>query len=164
MNSYARPDVRYCRDYLNSNVNKVCLEFWRPDCWHCSSEKTDWRERASAPDRQSSHERNVNRKGKQNYKKPCYILNLNSPVGKSHLVMHMCFLYVQISKKMLMEVIRYRDKWLLLFHIFKSPSHTWDWASFGKFNPSNFQLQKQLEELPASNVRSIICVFQNKLK
>jgi hypothetical protein len=34
MNSYARPDVRYCRDYLNSNVNKVCLEFWRPDCWH----------------------------------------------------------------------------------------------------------------------------------
>jgi hypothetical protein len=24
-------------------------------------------------------------------KKPCYILNVNSPVGKSHLVVHMCF-------------------------------------------------------------------------
>jgi hypothetical protein len=93
MNSYARPDVRYCRDYFHSNVNKVCLEFWRPDCWHFSSEKTDWRERASAPDRQSSHERNVNSKGQQNDKKPCYILNVNSPVGKSHLVVHMCFYF-----------------------------------------------------------------------
>jgi hypothetical protein len=93
LNSYARPDVRYCRDYFHSNVNKVCLEFWRPDCWHFSSEKTDWRERASAPDRQSSHERNVNSKGQQNDKKPCYILNVNSPVGKSHLVVHMCFYF-----------------------------------------------------------------------
>ena len=156
MNSYARPDVRYCRDYLHSNVNKVCLEFWRPNCWHCSSEKTDWRERASAPDRQSSHESNVNNKGQQNDKKPCYILNLNSPWVKAIWLCICVFLYVQISKKMLLKITRYRDKWLLFIHIFKSPSHIWDQVLFGMFDPSNFQLQKQLiEGMPASNVRSM---------
>jgi hypothetical protein len=71
------------------NVNKVCLEFLRSNC-HFSSGKIDWRERASAPDRQSSHERNVIGP-KKFHKHTVFHWNVNNPVGKSHLVVHMCF-------------------------------------------------------------------------
>jgi hypothetical protein len=51
MNSYARPDVRYCRDYLHSKCKQGLFGILEARLL-------------------TSHERNVNNKGQQNDKKP----------------------------------------------------------------------------------------------
>ncbi len=71
------------------NVNKVCLEFWRPDCWHLKWE--DWLEGARALPTGNLLTRDVNNKGQQKTKNRDFILNVKRPVGISHLVVHMRF-------------------------------------------------------------------------
>ena len=69
MNSYARPDVRYCRDYLHSKCKQGLFGILEARLLTSQVRRLTGGS-ASAPDRQSSHERNVNNKGQQNDKKP----------------------------------------------------------------------------------------------
>jgi hypothetical protein len=80
MNSYARPDVRYCRAFLHSKCKQGSFGILEARLLTSQVKRLT-----------GGSARDVNNKGQQNDKKRDCILNVKRPVGISHLVVHMRF-------------------------------------------------------------------------
>ena len=93
MNSYARPDVRYCRDYLHSKCKQGLFGILEARLLTSQVRRlTGGSARALPTGNLLTREMSTIRANKMT-KNRDLILNVNRPVGISHLVVHMRFYF-----------------------------------------------------------------------
>ncbi len=93
MNSYARPDVRYCRDYLHSKCKQGLFGILEARLLTSQVRRlTGGSARALPTGNLLTREMSSIRANKMT-KNRDLILNVNRPVGISHLVVHMRFYF-----------------------------------------------------------------------